>query len=97
MTMSRRALLGAAGGLALGLGACSAPGAGSSSPDGAEMRMGWWGNQTRTELTNQVIQAYQGANPGVTVAGEPAEWAGYWDRLATQTAADNAPTSSRWT
>ncbi|WP_157677043.1 ABC transporter substrate-binding protein [Auraticoccus monumenti] len=92
--MSRRALLGGAGGLALGLGAgaCAAPGTGdASSPGAAELRMGWWGNQTRTELTNQVIGAYQDATPGVTVAGEPAEWAGYWDRLATQTAANNAP------
>ena len=27
----------------------------------------------------------------MTVTGEPAEWAGYWDKLATQTAADDAP------
>ncbi|HYI56520.1 MAG TPA: extracellular solute-binding protein [Microlunatus sp.] len=94
MTISRRALLGAAGsmGLALGLGAC-APGTENSAADGntADLRMAWWGNQTRTQLTNEVIQRYQGATPGVTVRGEPGEWAGYWDKLATQTAADDAP------
>src|SRR6185436_16395570 len=76
----------------LGLGAC-APGTENSAADGdtADLRMAWWGNQTRTDLTNQVIQRYQGATPGVTVRGEPAEWAGYWDKLATQTAADDAP------
>lgn len=92
MTISRRALLGAAGGLALGLGACSASGGGSTgSEKTADLRMAWWGNETRTRLTNQVIDRYQQATPGVTVRGEPAEWASYWDRLATQTAANNAP------
>ncbi len=92
MTMSRRMLLGAAGGLALGLGACSPGSSGkASSQQTAELRMSWWGNQTRTDLTNKVIARYQQATPGVTVRGEPAEWASYWDKLATQTAANNAP------
>ena len=92
MTMSRRTLLGAAGGLALGLGACSiGTGGNANNQQTAELRMSWWGNQTRTDLTNQVIDRYQQAKPGVTVRGEPAEWASYWDKLATQTAANNAP------
>lgn len=88
--MSRRELLAAAGALTLGLAACSGnePPAGSGATD---LRMAWWGNQTRTELTDQVIDSYQKSHSGLTVRGEPAEWAGYWDRLATQTAANDAP------
>lgn len=94
MTISRRTLLaGAAGSLALGLAACSTADsdAPAGDPGAAALRMAWWGNQTRTDLTNQVIERYQQAHAGVTVQGEPAEWASYWDRLATQTAADDAP------
>ena len=97
MTISRRSLLAAAGGLALGLGACSSSeGAGSvtggtDQAGAAELRMSWWGNQTRTDLTDRVIDAYQKATPRVTVRGEPTEWASYWDKLATQTAANDAP------
>ena len=47
MTISRRALLGAAGGLALGLGACTASGGGSTGgKKTADLRMAWWGNET---------------------------------------------------
>lgn len=95
MTIGRRALLGAATGLTFGLGACSSgggtPGAGPTEAQDAQLRMSWWGNQTRTDLTNKVIDAYEKATPGVTVEGEPAEWSSYWDRLATQTAANDAP------
>ena len=79
------------GSVAVGLGGCSSGGAAGSDPGSAQLRMAWWGNQTRTDLTGQVIDAYQQGTPGVTVAGEPAEWASYWDRLATQTAGSNAP------
>jgi multiple sugar transport system substrate-binding protein len=93
VTIRRRSLLaGAAGSLAaLGLGACSEASQPSGPSATADLRMAWWGNQTRTELTDQVIDGYQRATPGVTVRGEPAEWASYWDKLATQTAADDAP------
>lgn len=95
VTINRRTLLaGAAGSLAaLGLGACSPGGdqAGGSDQGTADLRMAWWGNQTRTDLTGKVIDGYHQAHPGVNITGEPAEWASYWDKLATQTAADDAP------
>jgi multiple sugar transport system substrate-binding protein len=100
VTFTRRTLLTGAlgslalGGLAGGLAGCSpgSEGGGSGAGDGdGALRMAWWGNQTRTELTNQVIERYQQATPGITVTGEPGEWASYWDKLATQTAADDAP------
>lgn len=89
---SRRLFLSATAGLAAAAG-LSACGANSGPATGGEtkLRLGWWGNETRNKLTNDVIAAFQTANPGVTVAGEPGEWASYWERLATQTAGNDAP------
>lgn len=94
--MDRRTFIG----LGLGLGTtavlagCSQGAttpAGSGDPVNANLRFTWWGNDTRTRLTNQAIDAYKAANPGVTIAGEPGEWSAYWDKLATQVAANDAP------
>jgi len=86
---SRRLFLSATAGLAatVGLAACGAPAGGG----GTALRLGWWGNETRNKMTNDAIAAFQTANPGVTVAGEPGEWASYWEKLATQTAGNDAP------
>ncbi|WP_329482365.1 extracellular solute-binding protein [Kribbella sp. NBC_01484] len=65
----------------------------SSSADGGKvtLRFTWWGSDTRTKLTQQVIDAYQKDHPNVTIKGEFGEWAGYWDKLATTVAANDAP------
>ena len=68
-------------------------GASSSSADGGKvtLRFTWWGSDTRTKLTQQAIDAYQKDHPNVTIKGEFGEWAGYWDKLATTVAANDAP------
>lgn len=85
---------------ALVLGACSGDGGGAGGGSGEEgggedgevtLRFGWWGSDTRHEQTEEVIAAFEEANPGVTVQGEPGDWSGYWDKLATQVAAGDAP------
>lgn len=86
--VNRRTFLTASGAVALGLAGVSGC---TKQPTGTAMRMAWWGNQTRTDLTTKVIDAYQSSHPGVTISGEPGEWASYWDKLATQTAANDAP------
>ncbi|GAA3556223.1 sugar ABC transporter substrate-binding protein [Kribbella ginsengisoli] len=65
----------------------------SSSSDGGKvtLRFTWWGSDTRTKLTQQAIDAYQKDHPDVTIKGEFGEWSGYWDKLATTVAANNAP------
>jgi multiple sugar transport system substrate-binding protein len=65
----------------------------SSSADGGKvtLRFTWWGSDTRTKLTQQVIDAYQKDHPNVTIKGEFGEWSGYWDKLATTVAANDAP------
>lgn len=94
MMLTRRGLLGAAalGAAAVGLTACGAGNGGGTTADGkAALRLGWWGNPTRNQNTTDVIAAYQTANPNVTITPEPGDWASYWQKLATQTAANDAP------
>lgn len=55
------------------------------------MRAVWWGNAQRTATTEEALAAFTTAHPGTTVASEPTEWGGYWDKLATQLAAHDAP------
>lgn len=55
------------------------------------LRIAWWGNPTRDERTQAVIDLYTELNPNVTFETEPVGWSGYWDKLATQTAAGSLP------
>ncbi|MGW7679429.1 ABC transporter substrate-binding protein, partial [Kribbella sp. NPDC054772] len=68
-------------------------GGAASSSDGGKvtLRFTWWGSDTRTKLTQQVIDAYQKDHPNVTIKGEFGDWSGYWDKLATTVAANDAP------
>ncbi|MCI9888241.1 sugar ABC transporter substrate-binding protein [Micrococcales bacterium 31B] len=70
--------------------ALAACGKSSSSADGA-MRFGWWGADARAKVTQEVIDAYTKATPGVSIKGESTDWSGYWDKLATYTAGKNSP------
>lgn len=56
----------------------------------ARLRAVWWGNDERTRLTQDALALFT-ERTGVPVAAEPADWGGYWDRLATQVAAGDAP------
>lgn len=80
---------------AWGLAGCSAPGpAATGGPAGSgptELRFSWWGNDSRHKLYRQALDAYKTKHPSVAVTAEPTDWAGYWDRLATQTAGKAIP------
>jgi multiple sugar transport system substrate-binding protein len=79
---------------ATGLASCG-PNASKGSRDGSDgdtaMRFTWWGNSVRDKLTRQAIAAYKKVEDGVTIEGENGDWDGYWDKLATQTAAGDLP------
>ncbi|MEU8227341.1 sugar ABC transporter substrate-binding protein [Kribbella sp. NPDC048915] len=77
----------------LAAAACGGDSGGPSSEDGGKvtLRFTWWGGDTRTKMTQQVIEAYQKDHPNVTIKGEFGEWSGYWDKLATTVAANDAP------
>ncbi len=55
------------------------------------IRIAWWGNQTRNDLTTQVLAMYTALHPNVTFETEPTAWDGYWDKLATQAATSSMP------
>jgi multiple sugar transport system substrate-binding protein len=64
---------------------------GGAQQEDVELRFAWWGGDVRRDLTQQVIERYEAANPHVTITGEFSDWAGYWDRLATTVASGDAP------
>lgn len=91
--------------LSLIFGGCSAqgsnnqPGAeastdsssGSGSTKKVELRMTWWGSQTRHDLTIKALELFQQKHPDIVIKPEYSGWDGYFDKLSTQVAGANAP------
>ena len=81
--------------VALTLTGCSGGDAGSDNDtSGGEqitLRYTWWGNDGRAAATEKAISLFEDENPGIKVQGEFADFANYWDKLATQTAGGDAP------
>jgi multiple sugar transport system substrate-binding protein len=90
-TLTRRSLLGglAALGLVAALPGC-APGGSQPAAD-EPLRFTFWGPDFYQQFTRQMVDGFTGAHPDIPVSLEPAEWSGYWDRLATQAAANDEP------
>ena len=62
----------------------------TASADGGEnitLRFAWWGNDTRNNLTAQIIDMYVKENPNITIEPEFLAFSAYWEKLATQAAA----------
>ncbi|WFR63482.1 ABC transporter substrate-binding protein [Paenibacillus amylolyticus] len=68
-----------------------ASGSEGDSSGKVELRMTWWGSQTRHDLTTKVIQLFEEKHPGITIKPEYSGWDGYFDKLTTQVAGSNAP------
>ncbi|GAA1465596.1 ABC transporter substrate-binding protein [Nocardiopsis exhalans] len=65
---------------------------GSGSDDGVvELRFSWWGSDARHAALQEAIDLFEDQNPDIRIAGDYTDWASYWDRLATSTAANDAP------
>lgn len=80
----------AAAALSLLLTGCgSSPQAESEGP--VTLRFSWWGSDTRHKMTEKLIEAFEAENPNINVEGEYGDWSGYWDKLATQVASQDAP------
>jgi len=56
-----------------------------------ELRFAWWGSQIRHDKTIQLIAKFEETHPHIKVKPEFSGWDGYFDKLATQIAADNQP------
>jgi multiple sugar transport system substrate-binding protein len=97
-TMSRRRLGVAAAALlatailpACGTGENATQAGQTLGTENVDLRVAWWGGDSRQPITQEAIDAFQKKYPNIKVTGEYADWNGYWDKLATQTAGNNAP------
>ena len=63
----------------------------SSTGNVIEIRASWWGDTTRNEKYNEIIDRFEAENPDIKVVRESGSWNDYWDKLATQVAGGNAP------
>lgn len=61
------------------------------SDDPVTIRIAWWGGDGRHQRTQQVIDLFEQEHPNITVVPEFSDWNGYWEKLATATAGNNAP------
>ena len=61
------------------------------SSGSASLTMAWWGNQTRNERTQKIIDLYTEQNPGVAIDGQFSEFNDYWNKLATAAAGHSMP------
>jgi multiple sugar transport system substrate-binding protein len=90
----RRVAIGAVASLSLVLTACS--GTGSDSPaklsdKPVTLRLTYWGADARAKLTDEAIAAFEKKYPKIKIKGQYKDWNGYWDALATSTAAKDSP------
>ena len=83
------AMLSAVGLLSL-TAACSSP-SNQAQEGPVEIRFSWWGNEGRAQLTTKAIAEFEAANPNIKVKPEYGDISGYFDKLATQVAANDAP------
>jgi ABC-type glycerol-3-phosphate transport system substrate-binding protein len=55
------------------------------------LRISWWGAQDRHDATLKALNLYTKLHPNIKFQPEFSAWGGYWDKLATESAAKNAP------
>ncbi|GHD06912.1 ABC transporter substrate-binding protein [Zhihengliuella salsuginis] len=78
---------------ALALTACGGGGVASEGGEGetVSLRFSWWGSDSRSQNTMAIIEKFEAENPDIDIQPEPNSFSGYWDKLATQSAASDAP------
>ncbi|MEO3819100.1 sugar ABC transporter substrate-binding protein [Plantactinospora sp. B24E8] len=66
---------------------------GDSGGDGGpvQLRFSWWGNNDRAATTQKIIEAFQAQHPDIRVTGSTSDFNAYFDKLATEVAAGDAP------
>lgn len=78
---------------ALVLAGCASSGSSSASPADkpVTLRIVWWGNDVRAAATSKAIDAFEKKHPNITVQTSTLPFDGYFDKLSTQIAANDAP------
>ena len=79
-----------AGGSSQGNGSAASGGSGASGT--TVIRWAFWGNEERIQLSQQAVDVYEAANPGVKVNIEPSGGTGdHFNKVDTQLAGGNGP------
>ncbi len=78
-------------------GCSSSTGSSSESKDGknkdgkVELRMTWWGSQSRHDQTQEIIKKFEEENPDIKITSEFTGFDGYFEKMAAQAAGNNLP------
>lgn len=59
--------------------------------DAITLTVAWWGSQTRHDATIKALEQYTALHPNVKFQSQFSGWDGYFDKLAVQFSANNAP------
>lgn len=80
------------------LSACGASDGGSAgtAENPTTLNYTWWGNDDRAERTNKAIALFNEKNPTIKVVGTFSDWAGYWQKRATEAAGGGLPDVMQW-
>lgn len=55
------------------------------------IEMAWWGNQTRNERTQEVLELFSETNSSITVNSQFFQWDDYWSKMSTLAAGKKLP------
>ena len=55
------------------------------------LKFSWWGNQSRHDYTQKILDKYTELHPNVTFEAMPSGWDGYFEKLSTQAASGSMP------
>lgn len=75
----------------MSLAACSSPESETDSDEPIELRMAWWGDDVRHEVTNAALDRFEELNPNITVIRDFSGFDGYLDKITTQYTGGNSP------
>ncbi|WP_285247008.1 ABC transporter substrate-binding protein [Pseudarthrobacter sp. efr-133-R2A-89] len=85
---------------AAALAACGNGGSSSGQTGTAEkpvtINYTWWGNDDRAERTRKAIALFESKNPDIKVNGNFTDFAGYWQKRATEAAGGGLPDVMQW-
>ncbi|WP_329080541.1 MULTISPECIES: ABC transporter substrate-binding protein [unclassified Streptosporangium] len=76
--------------LAVSATACGSDDSGESGGK-TKVVFSYWGSDARQKLTESAIAAFEKKNPTIDVEGDFSDWDSYYEKLATKTAAGDAP------
>lgn len=75
----------------MSLAACSQQADGGDADEKIELRMTWWGDDSRHEVTNAALDLFEEQNPNITVVRDFSGFDGYLDKITTQYTGGNSP------